>query len=80
MCFRFVQMLRHDVCERADKYRWGHSATPRDAPQTPFRALLVRPPHQYPLMNEKEREITAHRGAFFPYSGVQSLYVTARES
>ena len=73
-----VQILRYyDLCEAADKYRQGHSATPLDTPRLHSRTFRVQPFHQYPMVNEKEN---AHCGTFFLYSSVQSLYAIARES
>ena len=77
---RLVQMPRYDVCESTDNTGGAIQRLAVMQPRTPFRALLVQLPHQYPLMNEREKEIVAHRGTFFPHSSVQSLYVTALES
>ena len=79
MRFDLVQMPRYNFCESTDNTGGAIQRLAVMQPRTPFRALLVQP-HQYPLMNEKEKEIVAHRGTFFPHSSVKSLYVTALES
>ena len=74
-----VQMLRYDVCKRTDNtggaIRWipvMHSDSIPSSPRTASSSV--------PFDEGEKREITAHRGAFFPYSSVQSLCVTVCES